>query len=72
VVPASVKNAPGPGQYLNLSELHPHKEKSPAFSFGRRDGISAETLAKSRLGRIDCKSFGPKRCDCFGILLQCS
>ena len=56
---------PGPGQYP-ASRVNPAAEGSPSFSFGRRDGVSAETLKESRLGkvgRLDGKrSDDAKRC----------
>jgi hypothetical protein len=37
------------------------KERAPSYSFGRRDGISPETFAKSKLGKLRDRKAQPKR-----------
>jgi hypothetical protein len=50
----------GPGDYPLAAD--PGKEKGPSYSFGRIDGISPETYAKSKLGKLKDRAARPKRC----------
>eukprot|EP00892_Ulva_mutabilis_P009938 jgi/Ulvmu1/7316/UM035_0105.1 len=47
----NLEDTPGPGHYSHAVQVN--KAGSPKFSLGRRDGISEETMLKSRL---PCKS----------------